>query len=57
MEEPKFNKLLLVPIITMVALMLKLGAGYELPNAYVDVFADGILAVVTLIGQFMHPVK
>jgi uncharacterized membrane protein len=51
------NKQLLIPIVALTALVLKHTFNYEMPQAEMDTIADGILALVTLVGIFMKPNK
>jgi hypothetical protein len=57
MEVKRFNKALLVPILSGIVFYVKLGLGYELPSEFVDVTANFILAGVQLAGLFMDPKK
>jgi hypothetical protein len=52
---PQFNKALIVPIITLIAMLVKQSAHIEIPNPLIDQTADAVMAVVTLAGLFMHP--
>ena len=51
----KFNKQLLLPIITAIILLVKYTTGYEIPEAAVDLAADLIMGAITLWGMFVHP--
>ncbi len=51
------NKALLVPLLSAIALFVKQAFGYEIPNDYVNIGADVILAIITVIGMFMNPKK
>lgn len=51
------NKAILVPVITSVALGVKFFFGYEIPDAAVDLGADLIMGLISLIGIFMNPKK
>lgn len=51
------NKALLVPLLSAISLFVKQAFGYEIPNEYVNIGADVILALITVIGLFMNPKK
>jgi uncharacterized membrane protein len=51
------NKALIIPVLALFALIIKQGFGYTIPQDALDVIANGILSIVTLVGIFMHPVK
>jgi uncharacterized membrane protein len=51
------NKNLITPIVALIALLAKQVFGFELDNAGVDALTDGVLAIITLVGIFMHPTK
>ncbi len=51
------NKALLAPIVALFLLILKQSLGIEFDDNTMNVITDGILALVTLIGIFMHPKK
>lgn len=53
----KLNKQIIVPILSAIALIIKYASGFEIPDAAIDLTADVILGVNTLIGIFLHPVK
>lgn len=49
------NKQLLIPIAALFVLVLKQYFGYELTDETIDVVTNAMLAIVTLMGIFMHP--
>jgi uncharacterized membrane protein len=51
------NKNLITPIVALIALLAKQVFGFELDNAGVDALTEGVLAIITLVGIFMHPTK
>lgn len=51
------NKTLIIPIVALFALVIKHSFGFEVPQEELDVIADGVLSITTMIGIFMHPVK
>lgn len=51
------NKALIIPVLALVALFVKHTMGLEIPQDQLDVIADGVLAIITLVGIGMHPVK
>lgn len=51
------NRAIIVPIVAGIALILKLLFGLELDQHAQDVLADAVLALITLIGVFVHPKK
>jgi len=51
----KFNKKLLLPILTVIALLVKQVFKIDIPDAAIDIFADIIMYIVALAGLFMHP--
>lgn len=51
------NKQLLIPIIALIALMVKQFAGIELSAEEVDTIIEGVLALIIAIGFFTHPKK
>lgn len=51
------NKSLLIPIVALLALLIKLIFGYELATEAQDTIVNGVLGIVGLIGAFMHPRK
>lgn len=51
----KFNKKLLLPILTVIALLVKQVFKIDIPDAAIDIFADVIMYLVALVGLFMHP--
>lgn len=51
------NRAIIVPIVAGIALILKLLFGLELDQRAQDVLADCLLAIITLIGVFVHPKK
>ena len=57
MDVAAVNKKLITPIVALIALLAKQVFGFELDNAGVDALTDGVLAIITLVGIFMHPTK
>lgn len=57
MQYPQINKALLVPVIALIALLIKQVAHIEIGHEQMDVIIDGILAVITLVGMVMQPHK
>ncbi len=57
MDVAAVNKNLITPIVALIALLAKQVFGFELDNAGVDALTDGVLAIITLVGIFMHPTK
>lgn len=51
------SKALLIPIIALVALVIKQFTQFELSQVEIDLIAEGLLAAITLVGIFMHPRK
>jgi uncharacterized membrane protein len=51
------NRAIILPIVAGIALIIKLVFGLELDQHQQDILADAILALVTLIGVFVHPKK
>lgn len=51
------NKALIIPVIALLALIVKHAFGFEIPQGEIDAIADGVLAVLTLVGIFLHPTK
>lgn len=51
------NKAILVPVLSAVALLAKFVIGYEIPDVAVDLGADVIMGIISLIGIFMNPKK
>ncbi|MEC0231274.1 hypothetical protein [Paenibacillus alba] len=49
------NKALILPMLAFIALLVKTATGKEIPNGMIDLAADVIMGLVTLIGFFMHP--
>lgn len=49
------NKTLIIPIVALFALIIKHSFGFELPQAELDVIADGVLSIATMAGLFMQP--
>lgn len=50
-----FNKKLIIPIITVLALLIKTVFKIDIPDAAIDVAADIVLYLITLAGLFLHP--
>lgn len=55
MITKKFNKQLLIPILTLVALVAKNLFHIDIPDAAIDLSADLIMGAVSLAGFFIHP--
>jgi hypothetical protein len=51
------NKAIIVPILTTVALLIKLATGYQIPQEAVDSAVDILLQLISLAGIFMHPAQ
>jgi uncharacterized membrane protein len=51
------NKAIIIPIVALIALILKSAFGVELGTEAQDIIADGILGIITLVGIFLHPKK
>lgn len=51
------NKALIIPVVALIALFVKHSFGIAIPQEELDIIADGILSIASLIGIFMHPVK
>lgn len=51
----KFNKQLLIPILTLIALVVKQMFHIDIPDAAIDLGADIIMGIVALAGFFIHP--
>lgn len=51
------NKALIIPVVALVALMVKQLSGVELQEEQIDIIVEGILAIATLSGIFMNPKK
>lgn len=51
------NRKLLLPIVALIALMVKEIGGIELSDAQINVLVEGILGVAAFIGLFMNPKK
>ena len=51
------NKAIIIPIVALIALIIKSAFGVELGTEAQDVIADGILGIITLVGIFLHPKK
>lgn len=51
----KFNKQLLIPILTLIALVAKNLFHIDIPDAAIDLSADLIMGAVSLAGFFIHP--
>lgn len=49
------NKALIVPIVALIALSVKQIGGIEIGQEQLDIIVNGILAITTLAGIFMHP--
>lgn len=53
--DKKFNKKMLIPILTFVALLLKQIFNIDVPDQIVDIAADLIMFAVAAIGFKLHP--
>lgn len=51
------NKALILPIVSLVAIVVKQITGYDFDDATINTITDAILSVIVLIGIFMHPKK
>ncbi len=51
------NRKLLIPIVALIALMVKEFTGTELGEQQIDIIVEGVLAIATLSGIFMTPKK
>lgn len=51
----KFNKKLLIPILTVVALLVKTLFKIDIPDAAIDIAADVVMYIIALCGMFIHP--
>lgn len=51
----KFNKKLLIPILTVVALLVKTVFKIDIPDAAIDIAADVVMYIIALAGMFIHP--
>lgn len=51
----KFNKQLLIPILTVVALLIKTIFKIDIPDAAIDIAADIVMYIIALVGMFIHP--
>ena len=51
------NKAIIIPIVALIALIIKAVFGVELGTEALDVIADGILGIITLVGILTHPKK
>lgn len=51
----KFNKQLIIPILTLIALLIKTVFKIDIPDAAIDLSADIIMYAVSLAGLFIHP--
>ncbi|CAN7362170.1 hypothetical protein [Paenibacillus sp. LjRoot56] len=51
----KFNKKLIIPILTLIAMLVKTAFKIDIPDAAVDLSADIIGYVIALVGMFIHP--
>jgi hypothetical protein len=51
----KFNKQLLIPILTVVALIVKQIFKIDIPDAAIDIASELIMGAISLAGLFMHP--
>ncbi|OAS19238.1 hypothetical protein [Paenibacillus oryzisoli] len=53
--DKKFNKQLIIPILTLIALIAKQMFHIDIPDAAIDLGADLIMGAVSLAGFFIHP--
>ena len=51
----KFNKQLLIPILTVIALIVKQIFKIDIPDAAIDIASELIMGIISLAGLFMHP--
>lgn len=51
----KFNKKLIIPILTLIALIIKQMFHVDIPSEIIDLGADIIMGIVSFIGFFIHP--
>ncbi|MDR6555421.1 hypothetical protein [Paenibacillus qinlingensis] len=51
----KFNKQLIIPILTLLALIAKQMFHIDIPDAAIDLGADLIMGAISLAGFFIHP--
>lgn len=51
----KFNKKLIIPILTVLALLIKTVFKIDIPDAAIDIAADVVMYIVALCGMFIHP--
>lgn len=51
------NRALLIPIVALLALTIKHLFNVELSQTDMDTIVEGLLAVLSLVGIFMHPKK
>lgn len=51
----KFNKQLLIPILTLIAMIVKQMFKIDIPDAAIDLAADLVMGTVALAGFFLHP--
>jgi hypothetical protein len=52
-----FNKALLIPVISALAVVVKHATGYEVPGELTNAIADLTLAGIAIAGIFMKPKK
>lgn len=49
------NRKILLPFVSLIALLVKQVSGVELNNEQTDIIVEGILGVAAIIGIFMNP--
>lgn len=56
-KRMNINKVILLPIISAIALIIKQYSGYELTNEEINAYADIILFAISIAGIFITPTK
>jgi len=51
------NRTILIPVIALLALIIKEVSGVELDSLKIDIIIEGILGLVGIVGIFMNPKK
>lgn len=49
------NKALIAPIMALFCLLIKQVFDVQIDNSMMDTMTDGLLAIITMAGLFMHP--
>lgn len=49
------NKALILPIVSLFAIVIKQATGYNFDDAVINQVTDAILSISVLAGIFMHP--